>query len=403
MTESPRDTKLGVINGLRGLSILAVFCYHLFSRFVDESGVYYELGPISLPVSAVLNNAWIGVNVFFLLSGFVLFLPYVLERRTMSGEADVKSFYRRRFQRLMPLYYVSIVAAAIFLHFSDPNAPQFFPEPTSSAFYFDAFFLGTATFNFVPELYAPPLNWVLWSLGIEIWFSIIFPLLVYLARRIGIGRLTIAVLVVSLGTRLLGEHVYAGGGPCFYLDPIKDSVIGRLDDFVLGMLLCHLFLKRGPLGSVKAVLACLFGALGLYLACCFWDLVAATPAAVGAPTAPRPAPPFLNNLVGVSMFTLSYGALSLRAAPLRFLFTNGPLQILGMMCYSIYLWHGIAIFKLFTSHADYDLVPLCAKVVLILLFSALTYRYVEFGWEKNWKRLFTRIRDVSGRESAGNY
>ncbi|MBI4881636.1 MAG: acyltransferase, partial [Planctomycetes bacterium] len=354
MAGTTPEARLSVINGLRGYMILAVFCYHLFSQFLAPGKVTLDLGAVALPVSAVLYEAWISVNVFFLLSGFVLYLPYVLERRAMQGAADVRSFYGRRFLRLMPLYFIVVAVSMIFMNVPLAGYPEFYASPSTLRFYFDTFFMATATFTFVPELFAPPCNWILWSLGVEIWFSVIFPLLVFLAQRIGILRLTGAVLLLSLGTRFLGEQVFAGAGPGGHLDPIKDSVIGRLDDFVLGMLLCQVFFNRGPLSHGRAVLAVASGALGLYAACWLWDLVKLH-------ELPRAAAPFINDVVGAGMFLLTYGALSLKKGLLRALFTNAPLQLTGMMCYSLYVWHGNAIVKLFTAQADYALLPLLAR------------------------------------------
>jgi peptidoglycan/LPS O-acetylase OafA/YrhL len=53
------------------------------------------------------------VNLFFILSGFVLFLPYAAGQRVMASWADVRHFYGRRFLRLMPLYYFAAVVILV--------------------------------------------------------------------------------------------------------------------------------------------------------------------------------------------------------------------------------------------------------------------------------------------------
>ena len=62
----------------------------------------------------------------------------------------------------------------------------------------------------------------------------------------------------------------------------------------------------------------------------------------------------------------------------RWLLSFSALQMLGLMCYSIYLWHMIILNRIGLSYY-YPLV--------VLFLSALTYRYVEFGAERNWKKL----------------
>lgn len=357
--------RLAAVNGLRGLAIASVFVYHLFSRFTEAGARTVAFLGLELPVSALLHNAWMGVNVFFVLSGFVLFLPYARGTRTFAGTSGSRDFYRRRFRRLMPLYYINLLLCAVFV--SHP--------PTGSAeFFSDAFFMATGTFNFVEDLYYPPYNWVLWSLGLEIWFSVVFPTLVRLQQRFGMAALTGGALLLSMAVRVFGERHYAGSfNPL--LDPIKDSFVGRLDEFVLGMAACHLFVRRGALRGLIAPIAALLGALLLYLACWTWDLVQLDQLS-------RSTVPFLYLLTSVGTTLLLLGAVSLKSRLLRFPLTNAPLQLLGKMCYSLYIWHGVLILHLFTAPEQYDAVPLTCNILIILTLSALSYRYIEFGWKR---------------------
>lgn len=363
--------RLGVINGLRGYAILSVVCYHIFSRFTEPGQTTFALLGLELPVSALLQNAWMGVNIFFLLSGFVLYLPYARGERQMNKAADTRDFYRRRFRRLMPLYYFGLLVCVVFVYH---------PEPGSARFFSDAFFMGTASFNFVEDLYYPEYNWVLWSLGLEIWFSVLFPFLVRLARRIGMGKLLVVVMLLSLATRIFGEHQY-GGSFNLQLDPIKDSLLGRLDEFLLGMALCHLYVHRGRLGRPTALLCCALGALGLYAAAWGYD-------AVALESLPRSVVPLLYFPISLGTFLLTYGALSLKPGPVRLLFTNPPLQWLGLICYSLYLWHGVLTLTLFTRPEHYDLLPLACNLTIILLVATLSYRYIEYGSKRETRELF---------------
>ena len=363
--------RLGVINGLRGYAILSVVCYHVFSRFVEPGQTTFTLLWIELPVSAVLQHAWMGVNIFFVLSGFVLYLPYAHAKREMVTAADTRDFYRRRFRRLMPLYYVGLLICAVFVYH---------PEPGSARFFSDAFFMGTGTFNFVEDLYYPQYNWVLWSLGLEIWFSVVFPTLVRLARLIGMGKLLCAVLLLSLATRIFGEHHY-GGSFNPQLDPLKDSFLGRLDEFVLGLALCHFYSRRGQLTQPWALLSCALGTLCLYAGAWCYDLVELE-------TLSRSAVPFLYYPISIGTCFLTLGALSLKPGPARLLFTNPPLQWLGMICYSLYLWHGVLTLNLFTQPAHYDLLPMACNLAVILLVAGLSYRYIEYGWQRDTRALF---------------
>ena len=365
--------RLGVINGLRGLAILSVFCYHLFGRFTMPGKLEWSYFGFDLGIPDPTNNGWMGVNIFFVLSGFVLLLPYARAQRKMDCPADTRDFYRRRFRRLMPLYYFGLLICAVFFYH---------PPPGSAEFFSDLFFMGTGTFNFVEDLYYPQYNWVLWSLGLEIWFSVLFPLLVRLYQRFGIGRLLLGVMVVSLGTRIFGEFHYGGSfNSDPHLDPIKDSFIGRLDEFVLGMALCHLYVTRGALSAPVARLCCLLGAAGLYAACWQYDRLW-----MGALS--RNAAPFLYYLISFSTFALAYGLLSLKKGAMRLAFTFTPMQWLGMICYSLYFWHGVMMVFLFKQPDHYDLLPLASNVAVILGVAVLSYRYIEYGWKRETRELF---------------
>jgi peptidoglycan/LPS O-acetylase OafA/YrhL len=101
--KAPAAQRAPVINGLRGLAILRVVYAYVVA------GVWpYDAVPIA--ISRLLTNGGSGVNLFFILSGFVLFLPFVSGDRSLDSTRDWLSFYRRRSLRLLPLFYVAVTA-----------------------------------------------------------------------------------------------------------------------------------------------------------------------------------------------------------------------------------------------------------------------------------------------------
>ncbi len=68
-----RIGRLAEINGLRGIAILAVVWHHLSFALVPTPPHLW-----GMPTEPVLWNGWMGVNLFFILSGFVLYLPYAM-------------------------------------------------------------------------------------------------------------------------------------------------------------------------------------------------------------------------------------------------------------------------------------------------------------------------------------
>ena len=86
------------------------------------------------------------------------------------------------------------------------------------------------------------------------------------------------------------------------------------------------------------------------------------------------------------------------ANPLRRVLEIWLLQVLGCMCYSIYAWHGIIMNEMIppsTSSLTDTLRLLAPFLFVMLALSGLSYRYIEFGRERNWKALFL-VADAKG-------
>ena len=97
--------RIAPINGLRGLAILSL----LFSNITHDlflSGPFLPKGNLS--PGALISSTWSGVDLLFILSGFVLFAPYAGGRRALTSGDALWQFYRHRLLRLMPLYYLAL-------------------------------------------------------------------------------------------------------------------------------------------------------------------------------------------------------------------------------------------------------------------------------------------------------
>ena len=104
-TPSPglaRDSRNAFIDLLRGVAILGVVLHHLFWPTLDAAA--YRLDVLGHGLSLYFfNNGWLGVNLFFVLSGFVLYRPGIAADR-----ASVFDYYRARATRLWPLLFIFI-------------------------------------------------------------------------------------------------------------------------------------------------------------------------------------------------------------------------------------------------------------------------------------------------------
>ncbi|MFT5716356.1 MAG: peptidoglycan/LPS O-acetylase OafA/YrhL [Oleiphilaceae bacterium] len=360
--------KLGVINGLRGIAILAVIYHHVFSWKTGPGFAAIDMGNATLLPFTLLANGWLGVNLFFILSGFVLFYPYALQQKQFDSLACVKTFYWRRATRLLPLYYFSLLICIIFI-----------VKPLSIASLGeDAFYLLTVTFNFTNDLWAPRYNWVLWSLGIEVWFSILFPLLIVCIKKYGVIQVLIAVLIISLATRIIGnDPQYYTVNP--YLNPIKDSLLGRLDEFLWGMFVCYFYVNHLHKITKKwSVILFTLGILLVFVASLSWDYVILK-------MLPPSFIPFINIILDAGFVMLTISLLAMRENVIKWLFSNYLIQLFGVMCYSLYIWHGVAIPNIISA---YDFLHLAMYFSLVFILSCFSYRYIEFGYKKDIKALF---------------
>ncbi|HEY0262866.1 MAG TPA: acyltransferase [Chitinophagales bacterium] len=358
--------KLAVINGLRGYAILGVIFFHLVGAFFYLPGSdSAKIGDITVFPLTFLGSGWLGVDLFFILSGFVLYLPYALGKRKIVTRNDWKDFYLKRAERLLPLYYIVAIISIIFIvRWSNIHEETFWKE---------VFLMATITFNFTKETFIPQSNYVLWSLGIEVLFSLIFPVLILGIAKQGIYKVSLAVFAISLLTR-----IYAAFSPEYdvapHLNMIKDSVLGRLDDFILGMLICHWFVTnwRKTFFEKNAVLLFAASIVVLFFGCNFSDYIF-----LGM--LPRYYEPLQNTAFQLGFGLITISLLYMGKNVLYYLFANKFLQLCGMMCYSLYVWHGNLRMIFFT---DYTPLRFASYFFFLFALAFLSYRYIEFGEKK---------------------
>jgi len=319
-TESGR---LDVVDGLRGVAILMVIFRHTFFDGMASPGwhAFFVAGGVPVFPFTHLSNTWMGVNLFFLDSGFVLYLPFALGRRAIHGIGDVRALYARRAWRLLPLYYVMLAVcwvldAAVLHHVRSP----WVEIPAYASF----------AFSVISQLWQPRLNGALWSIGVEVCFSLSFPFLVVLVQRVGMARFVAAACAMALATRYLAYARHLGVQNTLTLNTLADSLLGRIDNFALGMAAATLF--AGGWRAVRPGVA-VAAAFLLYTASCWlWD----TSLALGEPGLSAPLGGYA--LANVAFFLLLMAALRSRGW-LQRLLVLAPLRAAGIGCYSLYLVH----------------------------------------------------------------
>lgn len=314
-----------VLNGLRGLAIIAVIFHHSFFPYIlygtKDGHPAVHLSPLIVPGS----SGWLGVNLFLFLSGFVLYLPYANGQRAFDSVKTLGSFYGHRARRLLPLYYITTL---IFLVLSTTFQLNEWGLYRAIGNYL------LATFIFHGPTFFPPANWVLWSLGVEIWFSILFPAVVVALQRYGWLRVISAVLLLSVCVRI-GGRMWLPDTPRPTINFLSDSLFGRLDEFLIGMLGACLVVKRRLMTAPHTQFI-----VGLALVAASTVLWAVWYRGHFA----FPIAGFFNLPFDFGLL-LTTNALLIGCHKVRQIICFWPLQMAGLMCYSLYLWHGMIITK----------------------------------------------------------
>ena len=308
------------LDSFRFLAFLAVFLFH----------------------TGYLECGYLGVQAFFVLSGFLL-TPILLDMKASLGRRQYfLNFYGRRCLRIFPLYYAGLAAAALvlLLAWQFPALRQTQGLASSLA---ELPWALTYTSDFYQAAHSglkhtSPLFTHFWSLAVEEQFYLVWPFFLWLApaRRQSHWLWAIVLAGPALRAIILGL-VSAGlaGGPA----PRPDLVVyllpfSHLDAFALGGLLA---LRREPLPLWAPWLAAAL-ALGAGVASGLeWGIPNVT--ALGYP-------PFMSGagqaVWGYSLFALAFG-LALhalrRGALLPRLFALRSLQYLGRISYGLYVFH----------------------------------------------------------------
>ena len=236
--------------------------------------------------------------------------------------------------------------------------------------------MGLVLFPFVAHGFEPYLNPPLWSLGVEIWFSVFFPLAILALRRLGAVRLLLATLALGCASRTLGL-VLTPGEPIL---PLTTGLTASLEIFGVGMVLAQWYVgTSGRPRLARPRLTVTAGALVVV-------------AAIGAKQAALPGMNVLfADVLAVGLALVVAGLLALETGLLRAAFANRPVQLLGMMCFSLYAWHEPLLRHIFQGDiAPLDGLARTLPVYLTLLagIGALSYRFIEFGRAADWRGLF---------------
>jgi peptidoglycan/LPS O-acetylase OafA/YrhL len=337
--------KIPQLDAARGIAILLVLI-HNTSSFPFR------------PLAAISAHGWMGVDLFFVLSGFLI-TGILLD--TKESEAYFRNFYARRCLRIWPLYYSLLIFMFVIVpHLRPSEAPAIFER--SSPWWAYPFFLQNF-FVAIPAQAAGALG-VTWSLAIEEQFYLIWPLFVRYFSSAHIKRIAMGVILLSplLRFYLTLHHV-----------DIYSNLFCRLDGLMAGAILAVLVRSETfvPLEHVKLAWVSFF--LGTSLA--IW-------------TDNRQELWIAFSMASLAAGSLVYLSLFSQWKWVQFFFKNRILAYTGVISYGLYLLHKIPLDVMKEIYGNrYPFFSISVTVVFSYLLAAVSWMVLEKPFLK-LKRFF---------------
>ncbi len=347
------------VNFLRAIAALLVLVYHVI-----------ELAPWpSFPmqgVALVLRVGWVGVDLFFVISGFVIGLSAIRLYRE-GGDDYRRTFMRRRLARIVPLY---VFTGAAFLLLVRPAMLQLSWEKLAVQIGSHLVFLH----NLHPWLHSS-INGPNWSVAAEMQFYVLAILAVPLLSRVDVRWLLAGGIVVAWSFRALAYFGLRHLGDPNVTFVYATQVPAMLDAFAIGICLARLHLD----GTIRRWTEHHRARVLSATATCF-----VVTAALAWNSYWAEADYWGNGWMVVfwrTALALTFGALVLGATmipDLTRLRPLAPLNYLGEISYGIYLWHLPVILSLKRSAVAADPgVMLGLALALVIMLSALTWHLFE--------------------------
>lgn len=371
---------IAAVEGLRGVAVLWVMLFHYcVVRSTGARDPWIATVDASWVASVVIRNGYLGVDLFFLITGFLLTLPWFRNALQDLPAPAAAAFYERRVRRIVPAYYVQL-AMLFFVFVPLLRGLDYWRQDL----WFLLFNLG-AHLSFLH--YTTPftsaslsINGPLWTLALEAQYYLLLPLIAPLFVRWPL-RTAAAMVGVAAGWRWLSLHdletlvqyeMRIGSWWNLPESTIRQLVAsqlpGYLGHFALGIVAGRAWLhwRDARLGVAPRAAAAVTAAAALIVL--YW-LYAAGGAVVGP----------MAWLVSVASMAIAMAALVSTGLPLAGAVLGNPaLAFVGKVSYSAYLYHLPLL--LLANHAwpaldHWGVFPVYIATVLAL--SWVSYRCVE--------------------------
>ena len=381
MRDGVRDEvgRIPALDGMRGIAVLWVVAFHYIGFRQQLGDPWIAALARVTELDRIVRNGYLGVDLFFLLSGFLLALPWFLHARAGRPPPSARGFYERRVRRIVPAYYVQLVL--LFVLVMPLLHGRSYWKSDLWVYLWNAVAHGLFIQNTTPLTGGSMnANGALWTLAVEVQFYVLMPLMVPLVVRAPRVVLAVALAItlwwqwaVQHDLRLLVDAQLALGAHWHWSEEIVRYLLtmqlpGYVAHFALGMVLGRAWLALRD-GAAPRWLRALLG-----------------PAAIAAPVVVWLAlahsggfePGHARLVAAAALGVLLLGAAASDARAVRAVLGRGPLAFAGRVSYSAYLYHVplLLIWNAWAKDVDGRL-ALPAFMTLLAAVSWLSWRYVE--------------------------
>ncbi len=349
------------IDGLRAFAVIAVIINH----FNKE----------------ILPGGYLGVDIFFVISGFVI-TSSLYQRPCKNFKDFISGFYERRVKRLVPALSVFVLITSIAICLFNPYPGTSLLTGLTSLFGLSNLYLLNYSTDYFAQSTELNVFTHTWSLGIEEQFYILFPFLIWFSgfgkqTKNGARNLFLAVGAMTIGSLIGFIYLYPTNQPAAYF-----LMPSRFWEMATG---CLIFLGLQKKKYLKQFLEKVPSLLVLTLI-------------VGVMYLP---------ILWASASTIAIVALSSvliasfkKQTKAFIFFTNPNIVYIGLISYSLYLWHwGIISISRWTIGIHWWSVPF--QIALMFGLAIASYRYIEtplrkqIWFERRWKTLVFAVVSLS--------
>ena len=325
------------IDGLRAVAVIPVVLYH--------AGI------------SAFHGGFVGVDIFFVISGFLI--TSILYRDVLLSRYSILGFYERRIRRIIPALFVMLLAssiAAVWLLLPEDLSAFGHSVAWTTVFASNVEFYRHASY-FAPSAITQPLLHT-WSLGVEEQFYIGFPLLLFLLRKRSLRAvLCVIAVIAALSLGLSAWRTAVQPDEAFYLPHTR----------VWELLLGSLAALAGPLRKLGPLTAEVIASLGLGLIVFSFIFYSSS--------TPFPGIAALTPCLGAAMLLVAgreHAPVASRLLSLR------PLTWIGLISYSLYLWHWpVFVFSHYWAVARLTPLTQLGMLGLVLVLATASYWFVE--------------------------